>query len=132
MSVPCDHCTGVARCVNEGLMSIRASIPGRQTVQLYLCHSHQLADDNWLLILALSKLDRQPGTLPQPITPEDITINRLVQNKHTGTLSRVVTISADTIRIRTQGEQTLGFLIAELFTHYQLPGAIEEPTPTIP
>lgn len=129
--IPCSYQTGLRQCANEAHTSIRVSIPGRPIVQLHLCTGHHLVDDNQLMILALAKLDRQPGTTPRDITPADIAVNRLIQNRHTGTLSRVVTIARDTIRIRSQSDQTLGFPIEDLFVHYQLPGAIEEPTPTI-
>ena len=130
--IPCDHSTGTTKCQNEGLMSIRASIPGRQTVQLHLCHSHQLADDNSLLILALCKLDRHPGTEPRWITPEDITINRLVQSKSSGGLARIVTISPDTVRLKTMSGSVYGMPKTVLMELNQLPGALEEPQEVIP
>jgi len=132
MSIACDHSTGAHRCANEGLLSIRASIPGRQTVQLYLCHSHAHLDDNALLIAALCKLDRQPGTLPAAITPDMISINRLVQSKSSGGLARIVTISPDTVRVKTMSGQTYGMTKTDLMDMNQLPGALEEPTPTTP
>ena len=126
--IKCDHCTGTTKCQNEGLMSIRVSVPGRALVQLYLCHSHAQLDDNALLILALSKLDRQPGTEPRWITPEDITVNRLVQSRSSGGLARIVTISPDTVRVKTMSGHTYGMTKTDLILMNQLPGALEEPT----